>query len=82
MTKLNQSNAKLSLIHGKLNDCENELNSLNSKEVPELFVLQENKAVMEAQHQVSFECLRLRFFCSDKLNNAMKVERVSCEIKQ
>ena len=44
--------ATLLKLSTQLEECEKQLNILNSKEVPELYIVPENKAVMEAQHKV------------------------------
>ena len=45
-------NEKEASIKNRLQNCENTLYSLDEYEVPELYILQENKPVMDAKHQV------------------------------
>ena len=52
MTKLGAMRDKENSIRNRLQDCENSLYSLDKLEVPELYLLQENKVVMETKHQV------------------------------
>ena len=52
MTKLGMRDEKEASIKNRLQNCENTLYSLDEYEVPELYILQENKAVMDAKHQV------------------------------
>ena len=68
MTKLGQRNYKVNAISDRLQDVQAHLNVLDGIEVPELYLLQENKIVMETKHQVG--CLityLLRSFLSRKI---------------
>ncbi|XP_066934822.1 utrophin-like isoform X2 [Clytia hemisphaerica] len=54
LIKLNQhmgKEAALSKLSTQLGECEKQLNVLDSKEVPELYLVPENRAVMEARHK-------------------------------
>ena len=57
MTKLGMRDEKEASIKLRLQNCENTLYSLDEYEVPELYIIQENKAVMENKHEVKGEDL-------------------------
>ena len=47
-----QSGSEIDDLLSQLSECEVDLNTLNSKEVPELYIIPENQAVLESKHKV------------------------------
>lgn len=62
MTKLRMRDDKEASIKQRLQNCENTLYLLDKYEVPELYILQENRIVMETKHQVGEKITPLKFF--------------------